>query len=323
MKPRCVMYAVLVVFFFLGWSSTWAQNQVRITPLGSNDGEFCRNDRALIFEDPNGLRILYDPGRTVTGGSDLRLGTIDVMLLSHVHVDHIGEKAIPSVNSGACGADTATVFKLPNSNFAEIAAATGATVYVGGEMPAFLNAKIGAAAGSTTPSSQATTLRPGGKITKQGVTFATVRALHSNGVDPRFLTNPPADGLTAYVGPEEGYIIKFSNGLVVYLSGDTGVVSDMATVVRQEYGAKLAVINIGDVFSTGPEEAAFAINTLVKPNSVIPSHANEAATAGGVVQPGTKTARFIGLVDPMIDVHVPLSGVTMRFNSNGKCVGGC
>ncbi len=321
MKPRCAMYAVLVAsFLFLGWSSAWAQNQVRITPLGSNDGEFCRNDRALIFEDPNGLRILYDPGRTVTGGSDTRLDVIDVMLLSHVHVDHIGDKAIPTVNPGACGDNTATVDKTPNSNFAEIAAAKGSTVLVGGEMPAFLNAKISAAGGAA---NQATTLRPGGKITINGVTFATVRALHSNGVSAVFLTNPPADGLTAYVGPEEGYIIKFSNGLVVYLSGDTGVVSDMETVVRQQYGAKLAVINIGDVFSTGPEEAAFAINKLVKPNSVIPSHANEAATSGGVVQPGTKTARFIGLVDRMIDVHVPLSGVEMRFNRNGKCVGGC
>ena len=28
-------------------------SSVKITPLGSHDGEFCRFDRALIFEDPN------------------------------------------------------------------------------------------------------------------------------------------------------------------------------------------------------------------------------------------------------------------------------
>jgi len=110
---------------------------------------------------------------------------------------------------------------------------------------------------------------------------------------------------------------------VIYLSGDTGVISDMKTVVRQYYGAKLAVINIGDVFSTGPEEAAYAINDLVKPRSVIPSHANEAATENGVVQPGTKTETFINHVDRRIHAYVPLSGVTMEFNSNGICVGGC
>ena len=38
---------------------------VKVTPLGSHDGEFCPQDRALVFEDPNGTRILYDPGRTV------------------------------------------------------------------------------------------------------------------------------------------------------------------------------------------------------------------------------------------------------------------
>lgn len=328
MKQRCVVYAVLVFsILFLGWSLVSAQN-VLVTPVGSNDGEFCRNDRALIFQDPLGLRILYDPGRTVTGGADSRLGNIHVMLLSHVHVDHLGDRAIPTVNAGACGADTATVDKTPNSNFAEIAAAKGSKVPVGGEMVAFLNKKIANAGGiGTGANAQAITLRPGGKITIQGVTFATVSAKHSNGVDRVFLTDPEktdlaADNLTAYVGPEEGYVITFSNGLVVYLSGDTGIIGDMDTIVRQYYGAKLAVINIGDVFSTGPEEAAFAVNQLIKPNSVIPSHANEAATVNGVVQPTTKTQRFIDLVGGA-KVHVPLSGVTMEFTTVGKCVSGC
>jgi len=253
------------------------------------------------------------------GGTDPRLGDIDVMLLSHVHVDHLGDVAPSALNAGTCGTPIASVGKTPNSNFAEIAAAKGATVPVGGEMPGFLNAKISAAGGAA---NQATTLRPGGKFTTGGVTFATVRALHSNGVSSVFLTTALPENLTAYVGPEEGYVITFSNGLVVYLSGDTGVISDMDTTVRQQYGAELAVINIGDVFSTGPEEAAFAINKLIKPKSVIPSHANEGATSGGVVQAGTKTEKFIDHVKGA-KVHVPLSGVTMEFNNHGKCVSGC
>jgi hypothetical protein len=43
---------------------------VTITPLGSHSGEFCRNDRALLFEDPTGVRILWDPGRTIAGETD-------------------------------------------------------------------------------------------------------------------------------------------------------------------------------------------------------------------------------------------------------------
>ena len=42
-----------------------AAQTVKVTPLGGIDGEFCPQDRAIVFEDPNGMRILYDPGRTV------------------------------------------------------------------------------------------------------------------------------------------------------------------------------------------------------------------------------------------------------------------
>ena len=70
----------------------------------------------------------------------------------------------------------------------------------------------------------------------------------------------------------------------------------MATIVNDYYKAELAVMHMGDIFTMGPEEAAFAVNKLIKPKSVIPEHANEAATAKGVVQAGTRTARFIDLV---------------------------
>ena len=80
-------------------------------------------------------------------------------------------------------------------------------------------------------------------------------------------------------------------------------------------------MNIGDVFTTGPKEAAFVINDLVKPNSVIVSHANEVATKNGEVIAGTKTDTFIK--ETKVPVHLPLSERTMQFNDNGKCVAGC
>jgi len=61
------------------------------------------------------------------------------------------------------------------------------------------------------------------------------------------------------------------------------------TVVGQQYKAKLVVINIGDTFTTGPREAAYVINELIKPASVIASHANEVATKDGKVVGGTRT----------------------------------
>ncbi|MDQ6881662.1 MAG: MBL fold metallo-hydrolase, partial [Pseudomonadota bacterium] len=83
----------------------------------------------------------------------------------------------------------------------------------------------------------------------------------------------------------------------------------------------LAVMNIGDGFTTGPVEAAYVINELVKPASVIPSHINEVGTVGGKVRPGSKTEAFMKAAK--VPVHIPLSGRTMEFDVSGKCVAGC
>jgi L-ascorbate metabolism protein UlaG (beta-lactamase superfamily) len=159
-----------------------------------------------------------------------------------------------------------------------------------------------------------------------GVGITTVPAVHSNGLAPEFIggslgESMRAAGITAYVGPPTGYILEFTNGLVVYLSGDTGITAEQDVVVRGHYGAKLVVMNIGDTYTTGPTEAAYVINELVKPAAVIASHANEEATRGGRVLPGTRTETFIKAT--RIPVYVPLSGITMSFDSTGKCTNGC
>jgi len=154
-----------------------------------------------------------------------------------------------------------------------------------------------------------------------------VPAVHPNGVDGGMIGGElgsllSAAGLSAYVGPATGYVLTFSNKLAVYLSGDTGITAEQDTVVRQHYGAKLVVMNIGDTFTTGPKEAAWVINELIKPVSVIASHANEAATKNGKVIAGTKTDSFIKATKNTL-VLVPLSGTTMEFNGAGNCVAGC
>jgi L-ascorbate metabolism protein UlaG (beta-lactamase superfamily) len=116
-------------------------------------------------------------------------------------------------------------------------------------------------------------------------------------------------------------VLRFSNGLVAYLSGDTGITADQELVVRNHYNAKLAVMNIGDAFTTGPVEAAYVINELVKPASVIASHANEVGSVDGKVRPGSKTEAFMKAVKA--PVHIPLSGKTMEFDAAGKCAAGC
>ena len=296
---------------------------VKITPLGGMDGEFCFRDRALLIEDPNGTRILYDPGLTVAGADDPRLGKVDVMLLTHMHWDHIGSMHIKAPNAGTCAQPDASVSSVPNSNFVDIALAKKAKMVTGSEMHIFFAAKLKALGGNPADSMAA---RFGGSVTVGGVKIATVTANHPNGAEPQFIAGDLCKamkdaGIGGYVGPATGYILKFSNGLVAYLSGDTGINADQRIVVHDYYHPKLAVMNIGDGLSAGPAEAAYIINDLVQPATVIPSHANEVGTEKGKVRAGSKTEAFMKAVK--IPVHVPLSGKTMEFDANGKCTAGC
>ncbi len=296
---------------------------VKVTPLGGFDGEFCAQDRALVFEDPNGTRILYDPGRSVAGANDPRLGKIDIILVSHLHGDHVGDVHTKAINAGTCDKPDTSVSAMPTSSAVEIAIAKKSKIVTGSEMPPFFAARLKANGGDP---ANAILARFGGSVTVGGVRIATVAALHSNGVDPDYIGGDlgkamKAAGIAGDVGPATGYVLRFSNGLVAYLSGDTGILADQRLVIRDYYHAQLVVMNMGDGFTTGPAEAAYVVNELVQPASVIPSHANEAGTVDGKVRPGSRTEAFVKAA--RMPVHVPLSGVTMAFDAAGKCVAGC
>jgi L-ascorbate metabolism protein UlaG (beta-lactamase superfamily) len=309
----------------MGGDQPGAGGTVKITPLGSHDGEFCPLDRALVFEDPDGTRILYDPGRTVRGPDDPRLGRIDAVLLSHVHGDHLGDLIQPSANAGACPKPDFSVNVTPNSNFVNISMGKQAPMIVGGEMQSFFQAKVRSLGGD--PNKLVRLLRFGAQSMVGKVMVASVPAVHANGLPAAFLPKEQqqlfaSTGLTAYVGPPGGFVLRFSNGLTAYLSGDTGITAEQDLVVRGHYKANMVVMNIGGFpFTTGPAEAAYVVNDLVRPASVIASHANEPATVNGVLSPTSRTAAFQKAAK--MPVHVPLSGKTMQFNGGGRCVAGC
>lgn len=317
------IFVVAVVATVTPATPATAAETVKITPLGSHEGEFCAFDRAMVLEDPDGTRLLYDAGRTVAGPADPRLGRIDVVLVSHMHGDHVGDRHIPKVNAGDCGKPDASVSSVPNTNAVDIVLAKHARIVTGSDMAQFFAAKLKALGGDPGASKL---VRFGASYKVGGVTIATVPAVHTNGITPDIVGGQlgemlKAAGLRIAAGPPTGYVLTFSNGLVAYLSGDTGITADQDIVVRDHYHAKLAVINIGDTYTTGPREAAFVINELVKPASVIPSHANEAATSNGKAIPGSKTALFLEAVE--VPSHLPLSGRTMEFDNGGNCVSGC
>ena len=122
--------------------------------------------------------------------------------------------------------------------------------------------------------------------------IATVSPRTATALDPEYIGGDlgkahEGAGIGGDVGLATGYVLSFSNGLVVYLSGDTGITGRAGErACASYYHAKLVVMNIGDGFTTGPVEAAYVINELVKPAAVIASHANEVGTGGGKVRAG-------------------------------------
>jgi hypothetical protein len=226
-----------------------AQGFVKVTPLGSHDGELCSRDRAMLFEDPTGVRILYDPGNTVDE-TDPRLGDVHVMLLSHAHVDHIGDRR--PAQGGTCEAPM-TGAANPNSNFASIAAAKNAAAFLASsELDTFIARKIQNIVGAATPlcvardrnddtvvprsSPCVARLHPGGSLVVRrdgaaGVRIASVQAVHPNGIPAALIDAPgTAPGTSGYGGIAAGYILQFTNGLTAYLTGDTGLFRDMEVI---------------------------------------------------------------------------------------------
>ena len=320
-----------------------AQN-VKITPIGSHPGELCANDRATLFEDPTGVRLLYDAGQTVTGADDPRLGTVHVVLLSHAHGDHIGDQKLKAIGAGAC-ANSERVPAGPSSTTAEIAAAKSAAIVMTVDMGTFIARKVENIRGKPAdvcPATAGITNVPvespcrsnthlGGAFiarapnAAQGVEITIVYASHANNVPLSLLSDAQRaafapEATSIVLGPPTGYVVKFSNGLVAYLSGDTGIHTEMKTVVNEYHRANLAVLNLGPSAVT-VTSAAYAMNELVRPASVILTHPNEAVTEGGKLRAASRAAALVKQLKPA--AYLAISGRTMEFDGSGKCVAGC
>jgi L-ascorbate metabolism protein UlaG (beta-lactamase superfamily) len=360
MSHKWLATSLVFVITILTASAAQAQN-VTITPLGAATGEFCAGDRALLFEDPTGVRVLIAPGRTVgldmggtvnvRGSADPRLnGSVDVLLIDHPHTDHVG-----NVFDTDCAATAALqkAFEFPTEgNAPEIAARLNSAVLVGGELPDYFTKKLNnmvalakTAAPANCPAagldntftvprtSPCVGVIRGGTRTavmsgaKQGVKITTIPAFHAGGVarihvDPLPDGTDPgvSEGLTGYAGHETGYIMRFTNGLTVLWTGDSGLIGDWETQSKF-YQPNLAIVHGGDLFTMGPDEAAFAVSQLIKPRSVIPEHFNQVSTTGGKVNGGTKLERFIEQLKGKAQsrVIVPLSGTPISCDGQGNC----
>ena len=95
-----------------------------------------------------------------------------------------------------------------------------------------------------------------------GVAVTMVDARHSSGVQD-------GDNMI-YAGEPCGYVLTFDSGLKIYHAGDTCVFGDMA-IIRELYEPDVALLPIGDHYTMGPKEAAYAAK-LLQPKWLVPMH---------------------------------------------------
>jgi L-ascorbate metabolism protein UlaG (beta-lactamase superfamily) len=100
-----------------------------------------------------------------------------------------------------------------------------------------------------------TTCRPMGKGGTQvvaGLSFTMTHATHSSSFDEPGRPNG---------GGEAGFVIGLEDGTRIYYAGDTGPTMDMVAV-RELYAPEIAILPIGDLYTMGPHEAAWAAEKL-------------------------------------------------------------
>ncbi len=107
-----------------------------------------------------------------------------------------------------------------------------------------------------------TGMNKGGTLDLGWLKVTMVHADHSCGI---------TDGdQIIYGGEAVGFVLHFDNGLRLYAAGDTNVFGDMR-IIGELYQPHVAILPIGDFYTMGPREAAYATRLLNVP-AVIPAH---------------------------------------------------
>lgn len=106
-------------------------------------------------------------------------------------------------------------------------------------------------------------MNTGGTVTiKDDVRVTMVPAVHTSSITE--------SGTQRALGVAIGYVLRFANDFTIYNTGDTAATMDMK-IVHDLYKPNLVILPIGDFFTMGAEQAAYALN-LLKPQFAIGGH---------------------------------------------------
>ncbi|HSU22012.1 MAG TPA: metal-dependent hydrolase [Variovorax sp.] len=214
-------------------------------PVAGRTDVLWLGQAAFRIATPGGKVIVIDPWlrqnpTTPPAYKSLEaLGKVDVLLVTHGHLDHFADA--PAL---------AQLHQVPMHAPADM----NQTVGVLGILPVALAPRFG----------------KGGTISPApGIQVTAVRAEHSSVV----VWKDPATGREAVHpgGEPVGYVIELENGFRIYHMGDTGLFTDMK-FIAEHYRPDLVLMPIGGHFTMDPADAAFATREWLKPAFVIPMH---------------------------------------------------
>ena len=119
-------------------------------------------------------------------------------------------------------------------------------------------------------------MNTGGTLPLKEVRITMVPAVHTSSITE--------GGTPRALGFPIGYVLRFANGFTIYNTGDTAVTMDMK-IVHDLYKPDLVVLPIGDFYTMGAEQAAYALH-LLKPKFALGVHWH----TWGEMPPGTPEA---------------------------------
>lgn len=105
-------------------------------------------------------------------------------------------------------------------------------------------------------------MNTGGTVAFKDVRITMVPAAHTSSVAEK--------GGNRALGFPIGYVLRFANGFTIYNTGDTAVTMEMK-IVHDLYKPDLVILPIGDFYTMGAEQAAYALS-LLKPQFALGGH---------------------------------------------------
>jgi L-ascorbate metabolism protein UlaG (beta-lactamase superfamily) len=224
---------------------------------------------SFAFTTPTGNVILIDPwlvGNPACPPALKKPARVDIILITHGHGDHVGD-----------------VVTLARAHKPKIAAIHETALWLEAQG---LENVMGMGKGGTQ---------------KIGAIEATlVNASHSNGIES---SDPGAP--VVYGGEAGGFIVRMPGGLTIYHAGDTCVFGDMR-IIGDLYKPDVACLPIGDLYTMGPREAAYAIR-LLGVRHVIPMHYGTFPALTGTPDALRAEAKDI----PDLEIHVLKPGESL------------